>query len=265
MHSKLIRVMTTKHVNHIMCDIIVNDLEPELKKILSKSESKWFCRESLSKLTFNIIFRANFGQNVDFENNPLCQQLAKDIIDSVEWDIAKRNILLFVLPNLAPMILPKSYFQPVYDMKKRLVCNLKTLIKQMNLMEKKIESNDDMTFMDHTRQLASNNNDDIDTYTESQEIADIMLLFIAGTDTTSISTEWGLLLLSRQPDIQEKVRNELISVLNKNNIDYKSNPVNILYDIKLLLQLPLFRARIRGYYGYHVLQEMVYHIEYKNL
>ena len=63
-------------------------------------------------------------------------------------------------------------------------------------------------------------------------------------DTKSISTEWGLVLLSRQPEIQEKVRNELITVLDDNNIDYKKDSLNIVYDLKLLLKLPLFRALI---------------------
>ena len=234
-------------VNAIMADVITNELEPQLKKIASKTDSKWFSRESLSQLTFNIIFKANFGENVGFDNNPLCKQLAQDLVDMVSWKIAKRAAWLFVFPNAAPMLIPKSYFQPCYDIKQRINDNLKKLIKQRNSMEKNVNSQEDMTFMDHTRQMvgtAYKSTEHDEVYTESQEVADIFLLFLAGTDTTSISTEWGLLLLSRQPDIQEKVRNELLSVLNKTNIDYKSNPVNVLYDIKLLLQLPLFRACI---------------------
>ena len=53
------------------------------------------------------------------------------------------------------------------------------------------------------------------------------------------------MLLSRHPDIQRRVRNELVFVLIQNGIDYKSDPMNVLYDINLLLQLPLFRACIR--------------------
>eukprot|EP00486_Rosalina_sp_Unknown_P005729 CAMPEP_0201570688 /NCGR_PEP_ID=MMETSP0190_2-20130828/13035_1 /ASSEMBLY_ACC=CAM_ASM_000263 /TAXON_ID=37353 /ORGANISM="Rosalina sp." /LENGTH=464 /DNA_ID=CAMNT_0047994473 /DNA_START=410 /DNA_END=1804 /DNA_ORIENTATION=- len=240
-HSKLVRVMNTKYVNDIMSDVIKNEFEPKLTKIINSDSNEWFCRESLSQLTFNIIFKANFGQNVGFADNPLCTQLAKDIVDVVGWDIAKRSVLLFMLPNLAPTVIPKSYFQPVYDIKKRINASLKKLIQQRNSMEKKQNGVEDVTFMDHTREMVDK---EADEYTESQEIADIFLLFLAGTDTTSISTEWGLLLLSRQPEIQERVRNELISVLDKNGIDYKSDPVNVLYDIKLLLQLPLFRACI---------------------
>ena len=90
--------------------------------------------------------------------------------------ILQRNMLL-IFPNLAPMIVPRSYFQPVYDIKRRINRNVRTLIKQRNSMEKKVESKEDMTFMDHTRQLASNDGED-GIYTESQEIADIMLMFL---------------------------------------------------------------------------------------
>ena len=135
MHSKLVRVMNTKYVNDIMSDVILNDLEPQLKTIVSQSESKWFCRDDLSKLTFNIIFKANFEHNVAVENNPLCAQLAKDVDAAVEWNIAKRNVWLYLFPNLAPMIIPRSYLQPVYDTRMRISNILKALIKQIDLIE----------------------------------------------------------------------------------------------------------------------------------
>ena len=52
-------------------------------------------------------------------------------------------------------------------------------------------------------------------------MADIILPFLNETDSTSISTKWGLLLLSWQLEIQRKDRNEAISALDKNGIDYK--------------------------------------------
>merc|ERR1712176_1567470 len=66
----------------------------------------------------------------------------------------------------------------------------------------------------------------------------------AGTDTTSLSLEWGLICLAKQPKIQNRVRQELQMVLKRNGIDYSAENKSISYDIKLLLQLPLFRALI---------------------
>eukprot|EP01084_Bolivina_argentea_P128758 227526_1 len=241
MHSQLVRVMNTKVVNDIMNKCIKNELEPQLKNITNNNDNNiWYCREILSQLTFNIIFQANFGKNIDFTTNKLCKELAKDLVDIVGWNMAKRQVLLLLFPTISSLFLG-SYLEPLYCIKNRIVKNIKTMVKyrkcNRNILPK---IGDNKTFMDHTHALVE---DDCD-YTESQEIADIYLMFLAGTDTTSISTEWGLLLLSKQPDIQNKIRNELLSVFEKNNIDYINNCMNILYDIDLLMQIPLFRACI---------------------
>merc|ERR1712129_402189 len=74
-------------------------------------------------------------------------------------------------------------------------------------------------------------------YTEAMEIADVFGMFLAGTDTTSLRLEWGLILLAKQQRVQQRVREELQSV-----IKYKSSKST--YDMKMMLQLPLFRALV---------------------
>eukprot|EP00483_Globobulimina_turgida_P011734 UN11756 len=154
--------------------------------------------------------------------------------------MVKRFLLLIFFPKVSYLFL-QTYTEPLYLMKKRVNKNIKTMIKYRNtnpdLLPKNVE---DKTFMDHARLLVENDPE----YNESQEIADIFLMFLAGTDTTSITVEWGLLLLAKQPNVQNKVRNELVNVLNKNNIDFKTDSMNVVYDINLLLRLPLFRACI---------------------
>eukprot|EP01084_Bolivina_argentea_P053478 98187_1 len=46
---------------------------------------------------------------------------------------------------------------------------------------------------------------------------DVSGYFMAGTDTTTKTAEFGLLLLAKFPNIQDEIYNELINVLNKNN------------------------------------------------
>merc|ERR1712048_268438 len=98
--------------------------------------------------------------------------------------------------------------------------------------------------MDNVAELADDDKDLGFEYTKGNQIADVFLMFLAGTDTTSLSLEWGFILLAMQSQIQSRVRTELQTVLKQNNIDYKSSSSNIVYDIKLLRQLPLFRALI---------------------
>lgn len=230
MHTQIVRVMDTETVNKILNDVIQNGLAPELDKLTSKGNGKnlWYCREPLAELTFNIIFAANFGGNVDFKSDVLCKQLAQDLIQAAHPDTSRGRVTEARLGAFCP----NSISKPIKELRLRIIKNIKILLKQRNSKSG--------SFIDNTQHLTEDNID----YPEEQQIADIFLMFGAGTDTTSVTTEWGLLLIARQPDIQNKVRNELMTVLERNNIDYKNDSANIQYDIKLLRQLPLFRALI---------------------
>merc|ERR1712154_37158 len=67
-----------------------------------------------------------------------------------------------------------------------------------------------------------------------------ILMFVGATDTTALTFEYGLVLLAKHPLIQEKVRSDLLTVLESDNIQ-KSD---VLYDINLLSKVPSFRALI---------------------
>ena len=67
----------------LFSNVIKDEFEPKLSRFLNSNDEKWYCRKALSQLTFDIIFKANFGQNMDFENDPICKELARDLIDSL--------------------------------------------------------------------------------------------------------------------------------------------------------------------------------------
>ena len=67
-------------------------------------------------------------------------------------------------------------------------------------------------------------------------------MFVAGTDTTSITSEWGLILSAKQIDVQQKVREELFEALKSINITDYTDPSNLIFDINLSLKIPSFRA-----------------------
>ena len=83
------------------------------------------------------------------------------------------------------------------------------------------------TYIDYTHEMVMNGE-----ITQDEEIGDLLVLFGAGTDTTSSSLEFGITLLAKYPDIQEKVRKELLDIMGKE------------YDMKLVNKCPLFRAAV---------------------
>ena len=61
-------------------------------------------------------------------------------------------------------------------------------------------------------------------------VADASLVFNAGTDTSSSTLEYGLLLSCKFQDIQKNLRNELLSVssVHDSSKDISSNKVGII-------------------------------------
>ncbi|KAK7889526.1 hypothetical protein WMY93_025086 [Mugilogobius chulae] len=78
------------------------------------------------------------------------------------------------------------------------------------------------------KQMALEKSGDKDSlYTEENLMSTVLALFIAGTDTTSTTLRWGLLLMAKYPHIQDKVREEINSVIGSRQVqteDRKSLP-----------------------------------------
>ncbi|XP_077204311.1 cytochrome P450 2J5-like [Paroedura picta] len=65
----------------------------------------------------------------------------------------------------------------------------------------------------YLNQMKKSENDPNSTYNEENLSHCIVDLFIAGTETSALTLQWGLLLMANHPNIQEKVHNEIDDVL----------------------------------------------------
>ena len=50
---------------------------------------------------------------------------------------------------------------------------------------------------------------------DNNKIADIIILFIAGHETTATALTWTMYLLAKHPEIQERVRDEIVQAFGK--------------------------------------------------
>merc|ERR1712154_379645 len=73
--------------------------------------------------------------------------------------------------------------------------------------------------------------------------ADMGALFGAGTDTTSSSLNFAIVLSAKFPEIQTKVRNELMECYNNNNVTDNVDGIK-RFDMNWINQLVYFRAYI---------------------
>ena len=76
-------------------------------------------------------------------------------------------------------------------------------------------------------------------------LSDLSVIFSASIDTMTNAIEYGLLLLTKYPNMQELVYNELIDVLGGDGNDgNKDNNNEINFNFKLLNKLNIFKAFI---------------------
>eukprot|EP01084_Bolivina_argentea_P218198 370325_1 len=220
MHSKLIRMLNTQFVNDIFIQSIKNEFEPFLNNIISTKNGIWYPRQMATQLTFNTIFKANFGQTFD-KNNQLHIDLLAGTNQLLSPKVGFKSAMLVICPFLKYITCFKREINNILE------TNHNNVIKLLSNYERKTEK-DKMSFIDYNIELREN-----EKICEGRVVADILLTFLAGTDTTALS--FGIILLAKQPKIQERVRHELLQ--------YKLiKKKDIVYDINVLLMVPCFRA-----------------------
>jgi hypothetical protein len=77
----------------------------------------------------------------------------------------------------------------------------------------------------------------------AEDIADLFVLFAAGMETTSSTLEFGIVLLAKQPQIQQQIRAKLMQNAIAIGNDRKNDDY-IQFDIRCMNKVPRFRALI---------------------
>ncbi|XP_068117908.1 cytochrome P450 2D6-like isoform X2 [Hyperolius riggenbachi] len=80
------------------------------------------------------------------------------------------------------------------------------------------------------------------TFDEKSLFTCMVDLFVAGTETTSSTLEWGLLYMMLHPDIQEKCREEIDNIrVDRDHLDYEDQ-VRMPYTQAVLLEIQRFSS-----------------------
>ncbi|XP_077204303.1 cytochrome P450 2J2-like isoform X2 [Paroedura picta] len=86
------------------------------------------------------------------------------------------------------------------------------------LLQMKKPTHSTVTFCKLQYVTSQSKNDPTSTYNEDNLAQSIFDLFIAGTETTSLTLRWALLLMANHPDIQDKVHKEIEDVLDSSQL-----------------------------------------------
>eukprot|EP01084_Bolivina_argentea_P131322 231815_1 len=83
--------------------------------------------------------------------------------------------------------------------------------------------------------------------TANQIISDIGMLLTAAIDTTSASSEYGMTLLAKYPNIQQEIYEEIVDVMKKNNFkEFNFNILNELHKFKAFIHEMLRISCVAG-------------------
>ncbi|CAC5388126.1 unnamed protein product [Mytilus coruscus] len=189
-----------------------------LIELFSKQNKKPFdVSKVFSKATSNIVSNIIFGSRFDF-NDPVFNRL----LGNIEY-LFKNNA---AGENLIPLL---AYLNPF--------SKLKTIVKNRIEIQDYIRSridderrsfdpNNVRHFLDLYLQQEGKSNSKI---SENHLFLTIADLYLAGTDTTSVTLQWSMLYMIKYPDVQKKCRVEILEVVGEDRDPVGKDKDNLHY------------------------------------
>ena len=210
----LIKVLNRENAGNLLKQTMEQNVKPYLDEIM-KSNKPWYTNDIFRYITFNTIYSTIFGENLGRDSD-----FFRKIIKSIHAQ--SDNVNLSMAAQKVPFV---HYFlskrlDKIKDFRHDL---LQGLIQQaIKDKDKRAEK----TFFDY---IHEDNKYNID-----EEMADLNVLFTAGSDTTTSTLDFGVALLAKYQGVQDKIRKELLNVMGDNKE----------FSFKLMNKCPLFRACI---------------------
>lgn len=181
----------------------------EIKYLLKYFEDKNGCqfnpRQVINNAVSNVICSILLGQRFDYNNNTFSRQL--ELIDEMLKLIGGFwGELYNTVPILRDLPLP---FQNIFKNVSAIQCFLKKIIEEHKNTLKPGEQRD---FIDYYLEEMNKRNNDGSSFDEENLHMLMVDLFIGGTDSTTNTLRWALLLMMAYPEVQEKCYKEINSI-----------------------------------------------------
>eukprot|EP01083_Nonionella_stella_P243108 847424_1 len=222
--SALFKLMTAAKVTSITQNAIDNTLNPHLSNITT--DQLWYPRQLCAYLAMNTIFQCCFARSVTIDD-PLYLELSALVDDTFRNSFQAE---FFVKLPILRMLNPTKFgeLQRIRDRRNQII---EEFIQER---EEKWNKANVECFIDSSLIAKLNGK-----MTHTEIVADTYFMFAAGTDTTSSTLEFGVVLAAKYPEVVHKVRNELMK-------HHQGRVINgfVQFNLKRLNRYPLFRAFI---------------------
>ena len=212
-YKLLMKMLSTKYLDKVL----TNSMKYVLLNLKNGLWSDY--HDIFQYIAFNALYHSNFGNDIHM-NDDIYKTIMTDINDTLNsFPIG----LMIIKQPILKYTLLRSQYKKLNQLKIRREHNIRKLINKRKLEYPQWNINP-QTYIDYA----------LSQMNESTAIADILILFSAGVETTANTLDFGVVLIGYNIDIQNKIRNELIKVCQKENI----------FKISKLKYCNLFRALV---------------------
>ncbi|KAF7285049.1 hypothetical protein GWI33_012354 [Rhynchophorus ferrugineus] len=209
MRQKLSPVFTSAKMK-VIFHTIMECSKPMIEKIeeLERKKADIHIKDIVASFNIDIIGRVALGleSNCFADENSKFRQMAKEFV-KVDFGRSIRLLMSRICEKTAQRLG---------------INNVPTIMTEFfsSVIENNIEARRKynihrIDFLDLMMEVMDSTKDDKNPFTYDNLIANIILFFIAGFDTSTTTVHLALYELSRNPELQEKTRTEIMKVLEK--------------------------------------------------
>ena len=245
-HDSLFSLTNAGYIDNLFDKMLSDAIIPTLDDC-SNNDVMWYPRKLLFHLSFNVIYTPMFGKPISF-SDPTFNEY-RDLTDKIV-SYSAVTTPAGAIPVLKYIPYFKRILNEVSIMQDRIGCITKEWMNKLLGYDDRVW-NKDINKNPYWHKINQKETQQINQFyidkilygylttanmTQKQIMDDLLLLFVAGADTTSNTTEYGFTYLAKYPPLQELLYNELRTVFkDETNIKLR-NHIN---------KLPLLRAFIR--------------------
>eukprot|EP01084_Bolivina_argentea_P118213 209788_1 len=213
---------------------MTNIIFTKLDKI-SNTNELWYPLDLMTYCSFNTVYFATLGSHI-FPDEPMYQQ-SIDVI-SHAFNLLEVGVMYRIFPTWLLFLTKLNPFSSYHKLSK--------------FMKKKSEM--DEQIKEHYQERKQQNGDKDAVYyadymvkelSESQALADIGTVFAAAVDTTASTLNFAIILCAKYPEIQQKLREELMECYDQNyDSEFNKKNEKRKFQLQWVNQLMWFRAFI---------------------
>ncbi|XP_077204316.1 cytochrome P450 2C3-like [Paroedura picta] len=185
----------------------------------------------------NVICALVFGHRYSVDDEEFLK-----LLDAMEYNMKFGGTFFHLMYEVLPGLM-KHIRWPYKAVFNAVDVVLSHAMKETEAHRAQLAVHDPRDFIDYyLLQMEKSKNDPTSTYDDANLFQCISDLFTGGTDTTSATLQWALLLMVTHPDIQEKVQKELEDAFGSSqNISYQDRK-KVPYTFAVIHEIQRFKC-----------------------